>query len=291
MRPAWLAPLLRLSRADRPAGTLLLLSPCLWSLALASPPGSLPPAGTVALFAAGAVLLRGAGCTLNDLADSDVDAAVARTRARPLPSGQVSHAAAAAWCAAQLGAGAGVLLALPPRCFFLGLAALPLVAAYPLAKRVTHWPQALLGVCFAWGVPMGGAAVGPLDPAATLPLFAAAWAWTMVFDTLYAHQARAGARWANELCFGSGGCDCLRRSISSCGLQMFTAGEHCAQDARDDAAAGVHSTALRFGEQTPAWLAGARRAGGGGAGDVGLGWRHSALFPTPPPFARSRFPP
>jgi len=149
--PSRLRPYLRLARLDAPAGTWLLLWPGCWSLALAAPPGGLPNPGLLALFAGGAVLLRGAGCTVNDLWDAELDARVARTASRPLPSGQLSKRQALAFLAAQLGCGAAVLAQLPSCCWLLGAASLPLVVTYPLAKRFTNWPQAVLGLTFNWG--------------------------------------------------------------------------------------------------------------------------------------------
>jgi len=149
--PSRLRPYLRLARLDAPAGTWLLLWPGCWSLALAAPPGGLPDPGLLALFAGGAVLLRGAGCTVNDLWDAELDARVARTASRPLPSGQLSKRQALAFLAAQLGCGAAVLAQLPSCCWSLGAASLPLVVTYPLAKRFTNWPQAVLGLTFNWG--------------------------------------------------------------------------------------------------------------------------------------------
>lgn len=153
-RPPWLRPYLRLARLDAPAGTWLLLWPGCWSIALAAPPGSLPDPSLLALFATGAVLLRGAGCTVNDMWDRKLDAQVERTRSRPLPSGELSPAQAAAFLGAQLTAGLGVLLQLPQSAQVLGVAALPLVATYPLMKRITNWPQLFLGFTFNWGALM-----------------------------------------------------------------------------------------------------------------------------------------
>jgi 4-hydroxybenzoate polyprenyltransferase len=191
--PPSLRPFAELSRLDKPIGSWLLFWPGAWAIALAAPPGALPDARLLALFAAGSILLRGAGCTVNDLWDRELDARVARTRSRPLPSGAVSPAAAVGWLAAQLGAGLGVLLALPPGAQALGAAALPLVALYPLAKRVTGWPQAVLGLTINWGALLGWAAArgGELEAAVVAPLYLAGACWTLVYDTVYAHQDRA----------------------------------------------------------------------------------------------------
>ena len=245
--PARAVPFAKLARLDAPAGTLLLLAPCAWSIALAAPAGALPDPRLLGLFTLGAVLLRGAGCTVNDLWDRDIDARVARTRHRPLACGAVTPAGALVFLGAQLGVGLGVLLQLNPFAQVLGASSLGLVAAYPLMKRITNWPQAFLGLTFNWGALLvrsehrclalaappgchlrchsrarasarhqGWAAVrGELDLAVVGPLYAAGVCWTLVYDTIYAHQ-----------------------------------------DAADDARVGVRSTALHFGAQTPRWLSG-----------------------------------
>jgi len=144
-------PFLKLARLDKPVGTWLLFWPCAWSLALAAPPGALPDPALLALFGAGALLLRGAGCTINDWWDVDLDRRVRRTRRRPIASGEVTPAAALGFLGLQLALGLGVLLQLDPFAQAVGAASLPLVALYPLAKRVTDWPQAVLGLTFNWG--------------------------------------------------------------------------------------------------------------------------------------------
>ena len=216
--PAATRPYLRLSRADRPIGTWLLLLPCWWGLALAvaaDPQG----AGWFDLWIAlgcalGAFVMRGAGCTWNDYTDREFDAQVARTRSRPLPSGQVSPRQALVWMAVQAGLGALVLITFPPVAIALGVAALLPVLIYPFAKRFTWWPQAFLGIAFNWGALVGWAAhTGSLGWPAVL-LWAAGLVWTLFYDTIYAHQ-----------------------------------------DKEDDALIGVKSTARLFGDaQTPLWL-------------------------------------
>lgn len=186
---AW-QPYARLARLDRPIGAWLLLFPCWWGLLLASPgladPGRLLWLGVV--FAVGAVVMRGAGCTINDIIDRDFDARVARTAQRPIPSGAVSVRAAWVFLAAELLVGLAVLLVLHPFAWALGVASLLLVFSYPLMKRVTYWPQAVLGLAFNWGVLMGYAAMtGTLAPAA-IALYAAGICWTLGYDTIYAHQ-------------------------------------------------------------------------------------------------------
>lgn len=181
-------PYLRLMRLDRPIGIWLLLFPCWWSLALAAPPGAWPDPRLLALFALGAVVMRGAGCTWNDLVDRELDARVERTRGRPLPSGQVSAMQATAFLAAQLALGLAILLQLNALAVWLGVASLVPAALYPFMKRVTYWPQAFLGITFNWGALLGyAAAAGTLRPPA-VALYAAGIAWTLLYDTVYAHQ-------------------------------------------------------------------------------------------------------
>ena len=151
MAPPWAAPYLKLARLDAPAGTWLLLWPCVWSISLAAPPGALPDASLVALFTCGALLLRGAGCTVNDMWDADLDGAVERTKGRPLPSGAVTQAQALAFLGAQLGCGLLVLLQLNDLSRLVGASSLGLVFTYPLMKRITYWPQLFLGLTFNWG--------------------------------------------------------------------------------------------------------------------------------------------
>ncbi|MBI3506318.1 MAG: 4-hydroxybenzoate octaprenyltransferase [Proteobacteria bacterium] len=180
-------PYARLSRLDRPIGTWLLLFPCWWSILLARPALG-DAAWLFALFGLGALVMRGAGCTYNDLVDREFDAAVARTADRPIPSGQVSVRAAIVWLVAQLGLGLVILLQLNLFSIGLGVASLVLVFTYPLMKRVTWWPQFFLGLAFNWGALMGYAAVaGGLD-AAPLLLYLAGIFWTLGYDTIYAHQ-------------------------------------------------------------------------------------------------------
>jgi len=186
--PVGLRPYLRLMRADRPIGTWLLLFPCWWAVALATPAGGAPDARLLVLFALGAVVMRGAGCTYNDIVDRDIDARVARTAARPIPSGAVSVRQAWVFLALQLAIGLAILLALAPLAILLGVVSLALIAAYPFMKRITYWPQVFLGLTFNWGALMGwAAATGSLE-ASALALYAAGVAWTLVYDTIYAHQ-------------------------------------------------------------------------------------------------------
>lgn len=184
--PRGAQPYARLMRADRPIGTWLLLFPCWWGLALASP--GLPPASFLLLFAVGAFVMRGAGCTYNDIVDRDFDGRVARTADRPIPSGAVTLRGAVAFLLAQLLAGLAILLAFDATTIALGVASLVLVFTYPLMKRVTWWPQFFLGLTFNWGVLMGWTAVAGALGAPALLLYAGGIAWTLGYDTIYAHQ-------------------------------------------------------------------------------------------------------
>lgn len=218
LAPPATRPWLRLSRADRPIGTWLLLLPCWWGLALAA----LASGGFglrdlwIALgCAVGAAVMRGAGCTWNDITDRDFDAAVARTRSRPIPAGQVTVRGALIWLGVQVAMGAAILLSLDRAAIWLGLASLAPVAIYPFAKRFTWWPQVFLGIAFNWGALLAWAAHrGTLEWPA-VALYGAGVAWTLFYDTIYAHQ-----------------------------------------DKEDDALIGVKSTARLFGEQSHRWLAG-----------------------------------
>jgi 4-hydroxybenzoate polyprenyltransferase len=186
--PAWTRPYLRLGRFDRPIGWWLLLLPGWWSIALAAPPHGWADLRLLALFLAGAIVMRGAGCVLNDLVDRDFDAQVERTRNRPLPSGQVTPRAALAWLGLLCLAGLAVLLQLNTFSQALGAASLLLVAIYPFMKRITWWPQVFLGLAFNWGALLGWSAVrGELAWPAVL-LYLAGIAWTLGYDTIYAHQ-------------------------------------------------------------------------------------------------------
>ncbi|GGH11898.1 4-hydroxybenzoate octaprenyltransferase [Alsobacter metallidurans] len=188
--PAAWRPYLRLARIDRPIGWWLLLLPCWWSAAAAAgADGSGPPSIlTLALFWIGAVAMRGAGSTYNDIIDRDLDRQVERTRNRPIPSGQVTARQAAWFLLAQCGVGLAVLLQFNRFAIATGFASLVFVLIYPFMKRITSWPQAVLGLAFAWGGLMGWAAhYGALGWPAVF-LYAAAIAWTMGYDTVYAIQ-------------------------------------------------------------------------------------------------------
>jgi 4-hydroxybenzoate polyprenyltransferase len=184
----WL-PYLLLARADRPIGTWLLFLPGLWGILLARAPAGQTLWLTL-LFAVGSVVMRAAGCVVNDLWDRDIDRRVARTAGRPLASGALRPLNALVFLFVLLVAGFSVLLQLNWVCWVLGAASLLLVALYPLAKRVTWWPQLMMGFTFGFGAPMGyAAATGRLD-AACLAIYAAAILWDLGFDTIYAHQDR-----------------------------------------------------------------------------------------------------
>ncbi|KAF9395459.1 Para-hydroxybenzoate--polyprenyltransferase, mitochondrial precursor (PHB:polyprenyltransferase) [Podila verticillata] len=216
--PKSIQPYLYLTRIDKPIGTWLLLWPCIWSISMASYGANLalgPTAYMIGLFSAGAVIMRGAGCTVNDLWDRNIDKKVERTKVRPLASGAVSPAQAVAFLGLQLGAGLAVLCQMNLYSIMLGASSLSLVATYPAMKRITYWPQVVLGLAFNWGALLGSSAMlGTTNWAVALPLYASGICWTLVYDTIYAHQ-----------------------------------------DKKDDIKIGVKSTALRFGEKTPTYLA------------------------------------
>jgi 4-hydroxybenzoate polyprenyltransferase len=195
--PRWLWPYAQLARWDRPIGWQLLRWPCWWSAALAASafaqPGDeilslLPSLITLALFLVGAIAMRGAGCTYNDLADENIDAQVERTRSRPLPSGQVTRRQAWIFLAIQALVGLVVLLQFNGFTILLGIASVAIVAIYPFAKRFTDWPQFFLGLAFSWGALMGWAAeFGTLTLSPVLLYFGSI-LWVIGYDTIYAHQ-------------------------------------------------------------------------------------------------------
>ena len=193
--PRGIWPYAQLARWDRPIGWQLLLWPCLWSAALAAnvaaAAGSFDWArlvGHLLLFFLGAVAMRGAGCTYNDLVDHDIDQAVARTRSRPLPSGRVTRRQAKIFMGLQALVGLAVLLQFNLFTIGLGIASLVIVAVYPFAKRFTDWPQFFLGMAFSWGALMGWAAEFANLSLAPVALYVGAIAWTIGYDTIYAHQ-------------------------------------------------------------------------------------------------------
>ena len=212
LAPFWVQPYLRLARLDRPIGWWLLVLPCWWSAALVASYQSraFPSLTDLILFFIGAVAMRGAGSTYNDIVDRDLDRRVARTRSRPVASGQVSVKAASLFCALQCLIGLLVLLSFNAFAIGLGFLSMMPVLIYPFMKRITSWPQAVLGLAFSWGALMGWATSQGALAAPAFWLYGAAVAWTMGYDTIYA-----------------------------------------VQDIEDDAIAGIRSTALLFGAQTP----------------------------------------
>ncbi len=216
LAPAQTRPFLRLSRADRPIGTWLLLLPCWWGALLAAAQADRADwtlLWVMAACGAGAWLMRGAGCTWNDITDRNIDAAVERTRSRPIPSGQVSVRGAVIWMVAQSLAALAILLTFNASAVTLGFASLVFVAIYPFAKRLTWWPQLFLGLAFNWGALLAYTAIAGHLAAPAILLYLAGIVWTLFYDTIYAHQ-----------------------------------------DKEDDALIGVKSTARLFGDATHAWL-------------------------------------
>lgn len=190
LAPSAARPYLRLARFDRPIGAWLLLFPCWWAQALAELAGghSQPNLRFLLLFLAGAFVMRGAGCTYNDIVDRDIDAGVARTQGRPIPSGQVTVRQAAIFMVALCLLGLAVLVQFNTVTVWLGIGSLALVAIYPFMKRLTYWPQVVLGLTFKWGALVGWTAVrGTLEWPA-LALYAGSVLWTVGYDTIYAHQ-------------------------------------------------------------------------------------------------------
>lgn len=185
-------PYAELMRLEKPVGTMLLLIPSFWGITMASysiGAGIVTFLTAIALFSFGALVMRGAGCTINDIWDRNLDNQVARTMERPITSGRVTVPQASVWLVTQCLVGLGVLLSLPFECFYLGALSLPFVAAYPLFKRFTYYPQVMLSICFSWGCLLGFPAVGaPLDLYVAGPLFLSNFIWCMIYDTIYAHQ-------------------------------------------------------------------------------------------------------
>jgi 4-hydroxybenzoate polyprenyltransferase len=177
---------IQLARLHRPQAIGLLLLPGWWGIAAADP--GHPNPYMLVLFALGAVLMRSAGCIYNDMVDCTIDREVARTRLRPLAEGTLNHTQAAAFLLALLGLSAGILSLMPPLTLWLGIGAVVLVASYPWMKRITYWPQAFLGLTFNWGALMGWSAIRETLETPTLLLYMGGFFWTLVYDTIYAHQ-------------------------------------------------------------------------------------------------------
>jgi 4-hydroxybenzoate polyprenyltransferase len=192
LAPDWLRPYLRLARFDRPIGSWLLLLPCWWSSALAAVAGHArgPSLSHLVLFFIGAFAMRGAGCTWNDIVDRDLDASVERTRSRPIPSGQVSVGQASLFLVLLSLIGLAVLISFNGFTIALGVASLVIVAVYPFMKRITYWPQIVLGLAFSWGALMGWAAAFGALALPPLLLYAGSISWVIGYDTIYAHQDR-----------------------------------------------------------------------------------------------------
>lgn len=184
--PKCCRPFALLSRIDKPIGTWLLLWPCFWSISLAE--NGLPDIRLLALFAVGALVMRSAGCVLNDIIDSDLDARVARTRHRPLASGAVSKKAAFAFLFILLALGLLILTQLNTFTIYVGLGSAGLIVIYPFMKRITHWPQIVLGLAFNWGALLGWASVEATLGWSAGMLYLGGIAWTLGYDTIYAHQ-------------------------------------------------------------------------------------------------------
>jgi len=209
-------PYMKLMRIDKPIGSWLLFWPCGWSIAMAASAGALPDLYMLALFGTGAFIMRGAGCTINDMWDQDIDKMVTRTKDRPLVTGQITPKQSLVFLAGQLSLGLLILLQLNWYSVFLGASSLGLVIIYPLMKRITYWPQLILGMTFNWGALLGWSAVhGSCDWSVCLPLYLAGICWTILYDTIYAHQ-----------------------------------------DRMDDILLGMKSTAIKFGEDTKFYLSG-----------------------------------
>jgi 4-hydroxybenzoate polyprenyltransferase len=188
--PEGIRPYARLARLERPIGWWLLLLPGWWAISLAElgKGGGVPDLRLLGLFLIGAIIMRAAGCTLNDIVDRDLDRRVARTKQRPIASGQVSVPSALMFLGGLLIAGLIILMQLNQASIALGVLSLGLVAIYPFMKRITHWPQLVLGLAFNWGALLGFAAVNEEIGAAAISLYAGGVFWTLAYDTIYAHQ-------------------------------------------------------------------------------------------------------
>lgn len=236
-------PYLELSRLQTPIGTILLFLPCGSSLALAASSITASPQLLLSqtfIFATGALIMRGAGCTINDLWDRSIDRKVPRTRMRPLASGALTIPNALGWLGFQLGIGLMILLQLNSYSVVLGTASLALVVSYPLMKRITYWPQLVLGLSFNWGALMGSSAIlGQTDWIVAMPLYLGHLCWTIVYDTIYAQQDKksdvlAGVK-STALLFGPNpvpilagfstgfvGLTALSGFMNGCGLSFYT---------------------------------------------------------------------
>lgn len=189
--PKSMIPYARLMRMEKPVGTWLLFNPGVWSIGMAAYMSHATVSHTfyiLSLFGIGSFIMRSAGCTINDLLDRKLDAQVARTFDRPIAAGDVSVPQAVTFLGAQCAAGLGVLMLLPQNCWWLGAASLPFVFTYPLFKRFTYYPQAVLSLCFTWAALLGPPAMGVWAWPVMISLWASNFLWCMVYDTIYAHQ-------------------------------------------------------------------------------------------------------
>ncbi|XP_033745312.1 4-hydroxybenzoate polyprenyltransferase, mitochondrial-like isoform X2 [Pecten maximus] len=186
--PKGIQPYLRLIRFDKPIGTYLLYWPCTWSIAMAASPGQLPDFWLLTLFGAGAFFMRGAGCIINDMWDRDIDRKVERTKLRPLTSGELSMFQGLVCLGGMLSVSLAILCQLNMFSIVLGASSMSLVILYPLAKRFTYWPQAMLGVTLNWGVLLSWSAISDGLTWPVLPLYTACVVYTVIYDTIYSHQ-------------------------------------------------------------------------------------------------------
>ncbi|ODV79550.1 4-hydroxybenzoate polyprenyl transferase [Suhomyces tanzawaensis NRRL Y-17324] len=225
-------PYAELMRLEKPVGTLLLLTPSLWGITMAAYSIAAPVTtflSVVGLFSVGALIMRGAGCTINDILDRNLDNKVARTIERPVASGRVSVPQAVGFLGVQCFAGLAVLLSLPFECFYLGAAAIPLIFLYPLFKRYTYYPQFWFSLCFSWACLLGWPAVGaPLDLWVALPLALSNWFWGIIYDTVYAHQDKkfdinAGIK-SSALAWGDRSKPILNRFLAGQAISFSIAG-------------------------------------------------------------------
>lgn len=189
--PAAAQPYARLARLDKPAGFMLLLFPAWWAQVLATSDGEFPNLWIFILFFIGAVVMRAAGCAVNDVFDHKLDAQVERTRHRPIASGAIKPWQGIAFACACCLIGLLIVLQMGMLTFWLAVASLPLIALYPLMKRITWWPQVFLGIIFNWGAMMGFAAIQHTLPLASFVLYLACFFWTLSYDTIYAFQDKA----------------------------------------------------------------------------------------------------
>ncbi|CAG9532651.1 unnamed protein product [Cercopithifilaria johnstoni] len=254
--PKSVQPYLKLMRIDKPTGFWLLYWPCTWSIALATPPGSLPDLKMLALFGAGSILMRSAGCIVNDIFDKDYDKMVERTKSRPLASGELNNRQAVAVLSLLLSGSFLILLQFSWFSVIVGASSLFLVVAYPLAKRYTYWPQLVLGLTSNWGVFIAWCHLCPNTLLTVMPLYTATVFYTATYDTIYRLTFNWGALlgWAvirDELCTVA-----LLLYMASVNWTLIYDTIYAHQDKTDDLIAGIKSTALLFGDKTKYLLAG-----------------------------------